>query len=91
MKNQNDKEHHDHPQLGPMVTITVNVNGVEKEITIHRGHTTVAEIKAAADVPIEYVLDQIVDGQIVALQNDDAVTLKGGERFISHPDDGKAS
>lgn len=91
MEMQYHKGHGDHPQTGPMVIITVSTDGVDKEVSIHRGHRTVAEIKAAAGVPIEYVLDQIIDGQIVTLQNDDAVTIKGGERFISHPDDGKAS
>lgn len=91
MENQKDKRHDDHPQPGPMVTITVSTDGVEKTVSVHRGHKTVAEIKEAAGVPIEYVLDQIVDGEIIPLQNDGAVTIKGGERFISHVDDGKAS
>jgi len=76
------KEHDDHPQTGPIVTITVSTDGVDKVVSIHRGHQSVAEIKAVANVPIEYVIDQIVDGEIKPLQNDDSVTLKGGERFI---------
>jgi hypothetical protein len=92
MEKQNDKEHDDgHPQTGPMVTITVSTDGVDKVVNIHRGHRTITEIKAAAGVPIEYVIDQIVDGQIIPLQSDGGVTIKGDERFISHPDDGKAS
>ena len=91
MEKPDVKEHDDHPQPGPMVTITVSTDGVDKEVSIHRGHRSVAEIKAAAGVPIEFVIDQIIDGEIKPLQNDEAVTLKGGERFISHPDDGRAS
>ena len=91
MEKTDVKEHDDHPQTGPMVTITVSTDGVDKEVSIHRGHQTVSAIKAAAGVPIEYVIDQIVDGKIEPLQNDGSVTLKGGERFISHVDDGRAS
>ena len=91
MEKTDVKEHDDHPQTGPMVTITVSTDGVDKEVSIHRGHQSVVEIKAAAGVPVEFVIDQIVDGEIKPLQNDEFVTLKGGERFISHPDDGRAS
>lgn len=91
MEKVNIKEHNDHPQTGPMVTITVSTNGVDKLVSIHRGRQSVAEIKAAAGVPVEYVIDQIIDHEIKPLQNDDSVTIKGGERFISHVDDGKAS
>jgi hypothetical protein len=82
-----DLKEHATPQTGPIVTITVD----NKEVSIHRGHRSVAEIKEAAGVPPEYVIDQIIGGEIRPLQNNDAVTIKGNERFISHPDDGRAS
>lgn len=85
------KEHEEHPQTGSMVTIIVSTDGVDKLVSIHRGRQSVADIKAAANVPIEYVIDQIIDHEIKPLQNDESVTIKGGERFISHVDDGKAS
>ena len=87
MEKTNVREHNTHPQTGPIVTITVD----NKEVPIHRGHRSVAEIKEAAGVPPEYVIDQIVSGEIRPLQNNDSLTIKGGERFISHPDDGRAS
>jgi hypothetical protein len=83
---QTEKNEHS-PQTGPIVTITVD----NKEVRIHRGHRSVTDIKQAAGVPIEFVIDEIVDGEIRPLQNNDSVTIKGGERFISHPDDGRAS
>ena len=91
MEKPDVKEHDDHHQTSPMVTITVSTAGVDKVVSIHRGRQTVAEIKAAAGVPIEYVIDQIINHEIKPLQNDESVTIKGGERFISHVDDGKAS
>jgi len=91
MEKPDVKEHYDHPQTGSMVNITVSTDGVDKVVNIHRGRQSVAEIKAAAGVPIEYVIDQIIDHEIKPLQDDESVTIKGGERFISHVDDGKAS
>ncbi len=87
MEKSDVKEHDVHPQTGPTVTITVD----NKEVSVHRGHRSVAEIKEAGGVLPEYVIDQIVGGEIRPLQNNDAITIKGGERFISHPDDGRAS
>lgn len=75
------------PQTGPMVTITIN--GVKKEI--HRGHTTIAELKALGNIPLADQLEQIIDGKITPLPDDGAVTIKGGEVFISHVKDGGAS
>ncbi|MDE2039850.1 MAG: hypothetical protein KGO96_08500 [Elusimicrobia bacterium] len=60
-------------------------------MTIHRGHQTVAQIKTAAGVPLAYDLEQVVNGKLVPLADDGAVTLKGDEKFISHPKDNAAS
>lgn len=80
-------KNHKEPQTGPTVSITVD----NKEVVVHRGNRTVAEIKEAAGVSPEYVIDQIVGGEIRPLMNDDSITIKGDEVFISHPDDGRAS
>jgi hypothetical protein len=76
----------DHEQ-GPDVTITVDT----KPYRIHRGHQTVAEIKTVAGVPLAFELEQLVNGKLTPLPDDGAVTLKGGEIFLSHPKDGGAS
>ena len=78
---------HPHPEHGPNVTITVD----GKPVTIHRGRTSVAEIKQAGNVPAEYDLEQVVDGTLVPLPDDASVTLKGGEVFVGHPKDGSSS
>jgi hypothetical protein len=77
----------EHPQEGPSVTITID-NVVR---TIHRGHQTVAEIKQVGKVPLAYDLEEVVDGVLKPLPDDGAVTLKGGEVFVSHPKDAASS
>jgi hypothetical protein len=77
----------DKPQTGPTVTITIN--GTEK--SIHRGRQKVAEIKALGGVPLADDLEQVIDGKLVPLSDDGAVTIKGGEVFLSHPKDSGAS
>ncbi len=79
---------HEHdPQPGPIVTITVN--NVPK--SIHRGQQTVVAIKNVGGVPIADDLDQLIDGKLQALPDDGAVTIKGGEVFVSHVKDGGSS
>ena len=75
------------PQTGPEVTITLN--GTPKEI--HRGHRTVVELKDVGGIPQADELNQIIDGTLVPLADDGAVTIKGGEEFVSHPRTGGSS
>ena len=75
------------PQHGPIVTIVINNNDVE----VHRGRRTVAEIKQAGNVPLADDLEQIIDGKLDPLPDDGAVTIKGCEKFVSHPKDGDAA
>ena len=78
-----DKGH----EQGPLVTITVDT----KPYKIHRGHQTVVAIKTLAGVPLAYELEQLTDGKLAPLPDDGALTIKGGEVFLSHPKDGGAS
>jgi hypothetical protein len=75
------------PQVGPDVHIFID----NREFTVHRGSITVAELKRIGSVPADYQLEQIVDGKLTLLSDDGRVTLKGGERFASHPRSGVAS
>lgn len=81
---QNEGEH---PRQGPNVTITID----DKEYTVHRGHHTVASLKALAGVAQNYELDEIIDGQIVPLADDASVTIKGNEVFASNLRIGQSS
>jgi Multiubiquitin len=75
------------PQTGPDVTITVD----NKPFTIHRGSHTVRELKQLAGVSAGYELEQIVDGTLIPLKDEQRIAIKGGERFVSHPPAGAAS
>jgi len=86
MAQDNTSEDKGHEQ-GPEVTITVDT----KLIKIHRGHQTVENIKTVAGIPLAFELEQLIDGKLIPLPDNGAVTVKGGEVFLSHPKDGGAS
>ena len=69
--------------------VTIIVNSVEREI--HRGRQPVSEIKRIGEVPQADQLEQVIDGKLVPLADDAAVTIKGGEEFVSHPRDSGSS
>ena len=69
--------------------VTIIVNSVEKEI--QRGRQPVSEIKRIGEVPQADQLEQVIDGKLVPLADDAAVTIKGGEEFVSHPRDSGSS
>lgn len=69
-----------------MVTIHVN----EKEVSIHRGNQTVAAIKAAGNVPSTDIL-YLMPIYEVALNDNDSITIKGGESFKSSAPSGGSS
>ena len=75
------------PEAGPDVAITID----NKTFTIHRGSKTVAELKQVAGIPPAYELEEIVNGKLVPLNDDQRVVIKGGERFVSHPRAGASS
>ena len=75
------------PQTGPNVTIVID----NKTFTIHRGSITVAELKQLAAIQPAYELEEILNGKLVPLADDQRVTIKGGERFVSHPRAGASS
>jgi hypothetical protein len=77
----------DAPQTGAEVTITID----NKNFTVHRGSQTVAELKQLAGIPAAYELEEIVDGKLVPLNDNQRVVIKGGERFVSHPRAGASS
>lgn len=64
-------------------TVTITIDNTKQ--TIHRGRQSVSEIKHIGGVAQADILNQIIEGKLVELQDDGAVTIKGGEEFISHP------
>lgn len=80
-----DKKHNEEHNSGKEnVTITIN----DKQLEVHRGRHTVAELKALDGIPLAYELSIIIDGKFEPLPDDDGITIKGGEEFISNPKDG---
>jgi len=77
----------DAPQTGAEVNITID----NKNFTVHRGSKTVAELKQLAGIPAAYELEEIVDGKLVPLNDNQRVVIKGSERFVSHPRAGASS
>ena len=69
--------------------VTIIVNSVERQI--HRGRQPVSEIKRIGEVPQADQLEQVIDRKLVPLADDAAVTIKGGEEFVSHPRDSGSS
>ena len=68
------------PEPGSFVEITIN--NVPK--SIHRGRTSVVEIKNLGGIPLADELEQLVDGKLEPLPDGGSVTLKGHEVFLSH-------
>ena len=62
-----------------------------KEVSLHRGRRAVAEIKSEGTVPQAYDLEQVIEGVMTPLDDNESVTIKGGEVFVSHPKDGESS
>ena len=75
------------PEPGPEVKISIN--GTSK--LIHRGHQTVVEVKKLGEVSLADELEQLIDGKLTPLPDDGAVTVKGGEVFVSHVRSGGSS
>ena len=70
--------------------VKIDMNGTA--FPIHRGHQTVTQIKTACHVDPNFVIELIGEGgQLTLLPDDGAVTVKGGERFISHVRGGGSS
>ena len=70
----------EHPQTGPDVVVTVDT----QPKTVHRGSWVVAEFKREVGVDANAALDQVVEGVFQPLQDDQRITLRGGEVFVSH-------
>ncbi len=80
---------HGHEDHNHAPDVPISINGHPHRI--HRGSHTVAELKALDHVPLADDLEQNVNGQLIPLADDALVTIKGGEKFVSHPKDSGAS
>ena len=81
---ENNKNGHADEHRKNFVEIEIN----EVKYDIHRGNQSVQTIKDVGKVPLNHMLEQVVDGELVQLDDNGSVVIKGGEVFISHPKDG---
>ena len=69
--------------------VIIIINDVEKEI--HRGSQSVSVIKTIGEVPLNHMLEQLIEGKLVPLNDNGSVAIKGGEIFIGHVKDGASA
>lgn len=69
--------------------VDIKINDNDRKIT--RGKHSVSEIKNLDNVPLEHELEQLIEGKLTPLADDDSVIIKGGECFYSHKRDGSSS
>lgn len=89
LEEQQRQQQTDHPKPQPGPDVHITINGESK--LIHRGRQTVVEIKKVGGVPLADELEQVIDGKLTPLADDGAVTIKGGEIFMSHVRSGGSS
>jgi len=78
---------HQHPQPGPDVTVTVDT--LPK--TVHRGSWIVSDFKKEVGVDSSRALDEVIGGAFKPLDDNQRITIKGGEVFVSHVRQGGSS
>ena len=79
------REHNPRPDRDVSITIDNKIYKVD------RGRISVAELKQLGGIPGAYELEEIIDGKLVPLNDDQHVEIKGGEHFVSHPRAGASS
>jgi len=82
-----DQQQHEHPQPGPDVTVTVDT----QTKTVHRGSWVVSDFMKEVDVGADRALDEVVGGEFKPLDDEQRITIKGGEVFVSHVRQGGSS
>ena len=82
-----DQPGKEHPQTGPIVIVTVDT--VEKHV--HRGSWVVADFKKEVGVDASRALDEVIAGEFKPLDDNQRITIKGGEVFVSHARQGGSS
>lgn len=82
------EHHHPHPhEHGHEVEVTID----NKSYKIRTGSHTVSELKALGHVPQAFELEEVREGKLVPLPDDGVVSIKGCEKFVSHPKANAAS
>jgi len=69
--------------------VTVEVDGHPKRVP--PGTYIVSEFKVLVGVDPSRALDEVIDGRLKPLRDDQRITIKGGEVFVSHVRHGGSS
>lgn len=69
--------------------VTISVDGVDR--TIADGVYKVSALKHQFGIPLDYELDQVVDGVFTALNDARSLHVRGGEVLVSHVRQGGSS
>lgn len=80
-KNHENHGHHD--------IVMLNVDG--KEIPFQKGNYSVAELKAKLNIPADYELDLVKDGQFIPLADNTILEIEKPAIFVSHVRSGASS
>lgn len=68
------------------VHIFVEVTKTDKhKVEFQQNQVTGAQIKSAANVPLDNDLARRVEGKLVLVTNDETVTIKNGDHFVVLP------
>ncbi len=73
-----EKKHH--CQHEHYVKVTLNGD----ETRIKSGRYIISKLKQILEVPVEYELEIIKNGEFITLDDNDEITICGKEEFISH-------
>jgi len=80
-----DEDKKDHPLKKVEVTVDT------KHREVRPGEWVVADFKNEVKVDASRILEQVVNGQLVILQDTQTIEIKGGEVFVSHVPQGGSS
>jgi len=70
-------------------TVQIFINDVKYEV--RPGKYNVSELKSTGNVPNSKELEQVINGVLTPLKNDEFVIIKGNEVFFSHVPDGQSA
>jgi hypothetical protein len=77
---QSEPAHHDHHRHNHEVTVMVD----NKPHRVESGNYVVSQFKKDVHVDASRELDEIIKGELIPLDDNAAITIKGGEKFVSH-------
>jgi hypothetical protein len=75
-------DEHGHPSEHGAREVAITVDGQRRELPA--GHYLVSRLKALLQIPADYVIDEVVNGEFRELPDTSHIDIKGGEHFISH-------